>query len=985
MNKKKLIRAIILYVVIAIVVIALIVGNVLANRFGSIITIFLNQENTKIVEGDGDTNTDYYTSEYSSAEALHNASLDFCQELEENGAVLLKNNGALPLATSSSTKTKISMFGTASADMLRTGGGSGTSSDTSGAKNFYDSLTSAGYDVNKTLYDFYDTGEGAKHKRGANSATADDGSGRLYTDEVPLNEYTDAVKASYASGTGYDKNAVIVLCRTGSEGLDLINFNVTDTSGETYLALSKVEIDMIKYVKSLNFETVTAVIMSAHAMELGWLDEYGIDACLWVGSVGRTGAMAVGTIMSGKVNPSGHLVDTYAYSATSAPSYQNYGNFYIDENGLKVYDKYGAKLIQRYSVVEAEGIYVGYKYYETRYADTVYGTGNADASVGSIDGDAWNYTKEVQYTFGHGLSYSDFTTTFNGEEKTDAFEFTGTVTNTNNIAGKEVLQVYLQKPYTDYDKTNCVEKAGIELVGFAKVSVDANGTANYKVTVDKEVMRSYDYNKAKTYIVDDGDYYFALGNDAHDALNNILAKQGKTVENGMDKNGDESKVFVYNVAAFDSTTYSKSNESGSSVSITNHFDDANIQTYDSNFKYLTRNNWKDTYPEPYTVVANQTLLDAINAGKTFKEDTSVKMPTTGSTETKVNLIELKDKDYDDPLWDKLLDQLSPKTMYGLCSVGGYTTAAIGDINKPKTSDLDGPSGISGTLVGSNISTMTYPCEPIIAATWDVYLVERLGEMVGEDSLATGVSGWYAPACNIHRSPFLGRNGEYFSEDSFISGVICAAEVEGCASKGLYCYVKHFALNEQETNRWGVMTFSNEQAIREIYLGGFEGAVRKGGANAIMSSYNWIGGTWAGAHKGLLTDVLRNEWGFKGMVITDYAAGNGMNLGLVAGGDLWLVTDTSATSDSMTGYSKSATLVNALRNATKNILYVVVNSNAMNGIGMNTNVIEVWAPWQYWLLVADIVVFVGAAVGVFFITKVTFFSKKKENDKEGADI
>ena len=535
-------------------------------------------------------------------------------------------------------------------------------------------------------------------------------------------------------------------------------------------------------------------------MELNELDDLGVDACLWVGAGGQKGINAIPKMIKGDLVPSGRLVDTYAVDALSAPAMKNFGDYTFTNATSRNTSKY-----LNYS----EGIYIGYKYYETRYEDKVLNQGNA--------GD-YDYKKEVQFPFGYGLSYTNFEySNFNVKENADTFDFRVTVKNTGGLASKDVVEIYMQSPYTDYDKTNNVEKSAIELVGFEKTDIiEPNKSETLTVSVKKSEMASYDYKKAQTYIVDSGTYYFALGDSAHDALNNILAKKGKNTSDGMDYDGNQSFVYTYEQKDFDSTTYATSLSGGA---VNNKLSFADLTNYDKGEKYLTGSNWVDSFPKTYEVEdgsrkaqASNELLSDLQVPTITDNESNYTMPDFNliSGNGELSLVNLNGRSYDDPYWEVLLNQMSKEDMYNLVRVGGYQTGAIASIGKPGTIDKDGSAGISSTLVGGK-GAFGYPVESIVSSTWNKAIAKRMGELVGEDGIYTKTSGWYAPSMNIHRTQFSGRNFEYFSEDGYLSGQFGAAMVEGAESKGLYCYIKHFAFNDQETNRGGVATFMNEQA------------------------------------------------------------------------------------------------------------------------------------------------------------------------------
>ena len=595
-----------------------------------------------------------------------------------------------------------------------------------------------------------------------------------------------------------------------------------------------------------------------------------------------------------------------------------------------------------YSVYQ-EGIYLDYRYYETRYEDAVMGTGNA--------GD-YNWSTTVAFPFGYGDSYTTFEySDFNVTESADAFNVTLKVTNTGSTySGKETVQLYFQSPYTDYDKANGIEKASAELCGFAKTDILAPGASEtVNITVDKSELRTYDANNAKTYIVDAGDYYFTAATDAHNAVNNILAAKGYTVENTdgrMTADGDVALTYKWTNAALDSTTYATS-ETG--TAITNLFDEADPNKSSSEpgeVTWLSRSNWVATFPtQPVVLNATQTLADhlAFTRYDGSKAD-SVEMPTLGA-DNGLALVSMIGADYDDPQWDTLLDQLTFNEMVNTITLGFHNTAAIESIGKTRTKDENGPQGLTAALTGG-ASAMCYTSEDVMAATFNVDLINDVGRCIGEDCLAMGYSGLYGPGINMHRTAYSGRNFEYYASDPFVAGTICAAEVNGIQSKGVYVYLKHVALNDSESSRRGVNTWLNEQTAREIYLEVADKAITDGGAWSVMTGFNRWGATWCGANANLLTGFLRGELGMRGMCITDFSGSSQyMDLvdGLIAGSDIWDSPMPKIHTTKAANYENDAYIVTQMRNAMHHILYTVVNSNAMNGWA-STDTLKTITPW-----------------------------------------
>lgn len=988
-RKSKKILWIVLTAVTGFLLAVLIAGTCVAKYFYVMVDRFLNCKRTEIVYYDKDGNkinpedlkaSGRFESEFASAEDRVKEQTKVSRRIVEEGSVLLKNDDALPLAE----KSKVSLFNVASTDMIYGGGGSGAINISKSA-TLKDSLVAAGLSVNEELWEVY-------KNSGKKRVVPGLGGGPFV-----VNEYGWDGKVSGAIGD-YKDAAIVVLARTGGEGADYeqdmpansnaagkSEYSTAVTNHASVLSLTdqeKTTFEELGKLKGNTFKKIIVLVNSPNPMELGFLEDssYGIDGCLWVGNVGQEGMEAVGRILTGKVNPSGRLVDTYASSANSAPSALNSGDFsYANKTGVNSGTTY---------IVEEEGIYVGYRYYETRYEDCVLGRFNASDKKGAYDSkNGWNYAEEVVFPFGYGLSYTNFEySAFSAAESADgkSFELSVTVKNAGSVAGKEVVQFYFQSPYI----TGGIEKSAIELCAFAKTdALDAGASAEVTVTVPKEELRAYDYKTAKTYVLDAGDYYFTCGKNAHDAVNNVLAAKGKTVADGMTAAGDSGLTRKWSNSAKDTTTFSKDSVTGNPI--TNLFDDANLAYYGLEQKVLSRSDWAATYPEAYTnLKANDKMITALKDEYTT-DKTVTEMPTMGADGDKT-LKDARGLSYDDEVWNEILDRLTWNEMAKLAGTGGYHTAGISKIDKDECIDSDGPAGISGELYGGS-SGMGFPAEIVLASTWNLDLVCRMGELVGEDGLAIGAVGWYAPATNIHRNAFAGRNYEYYSEDPFLSGKLAAAQTKGAQSKGMYVYVKHFALNDQETNRVGVSTFAYEQAIREIYLEPFETAVQEGHAHGIMSSFNRIGCQWTGASRSLLTGVLREEWGFDGHVVTDASMMSTKYMrianGLKAGNDLWLSTTNDYVSQ-LNAYQKDPAMANWLREAAHRVLYTTVNSAAMNPYivddGVTVETVDVTPWWEPALISLDVVVGLLLAGSVTMLVLTVKKSKKLNAAESSAE-
>ncbi len=970
------------------------IGGPIANNYSSIVDMVLGTESTMTIGDEGET---YYEADYDNEGQIASAEA-ICESVVANGAVLLKNESdALPLTEGAS----VTLFGTTSANFVYGGTGSG-GMDTSTATTLKEALEADGFQVNPTMWEFYTTGAGAEYGLQTASGSLNNyifDNAEFLINEVPQSAYSSS---EWSSVSEYGDAAIVVLGRICGEGADLPWYGAGDGDGNI-LSLSTEERDLLAKLAELKadgaIQKIIVLLNATNAIELDFLEpdicgeDYGIDACLWVGEVGETGINAIGDLLNGSVNPSGKLVDTYCYDNLTSPAIQNahataYTN--ADQVGLSFTDSNN-----EYYVVYQEGIYVGYRYYETRYEDVVLG----NANVGEYD-----YASTVAYPFGYGLSYTTFSyDSLTMEESGDSFVFTVQLTNTGSVDGAEAVQIYMQSPYTEYDRENGIEKASVELVGYTKVSVAAGETVTVTVEVDKSELRSYDANNAQTYIVDAGNYYFSTGNGSHEALNNILAAKAELGDASNDvvdtakmtSSGNSGLVAQYVQASLDSTTYAVSAATG--AEITNQLDHADLNKVDDDTSndvvYLTRSDWAGTMPQAeltassysaaVQIAANDQIVEALSSIVDYSTGEGT-MPTTGA-EGVLTLAQFIGVSLDGSItvddveytWDDLLDQITFNEMAKLIGQAYHSTALVASISKPATKDENGPQGITATLTGGGSST-SYTSADLLAATFDTEIAEAVGRSMGNDCLlanGTAYSGIYGPGVNIHRTPYSGRNFEYYSEDPFISGVTCAAEVQGIQSKGVYVYLKHFALNDQETARDGISVWTNEQAAREIYLQAFEYAVEDGDAYCVMTSFNRLGCVWAGGDKNLITNILRGEWGMQGFVLTDFSNSNDyMDViqGLLAGGDGWDCNDESKWTNKLKEYADDAEIVTAMREATSHILYTVANSNAMNGISASVQVVEVQTWWQTAFIVGDVVF--GLLAVLCIVMDVRYFRK-----------
>lgn len=828
------------------------------------------------------------TTKYMLSDATVSKANELAKDVQSEAVTLLKNDDSnLPLSGK-----KVNVFGWGSTNPVYGGTGSGSMSKQYKTVSLLDGMKQAGLKTNTELSKLYTD---YRKDRPEVGMFAQDWT----LPEVPAKQYSDKL---VSDAKDFSDEAVVVLTRVGGEGADLptdmkakgITYknNSKDyddfQKGESFLQLSKTERDMIDLVTS-NFKKVTLVYNGANTFQFDFLNDYPqIQSVVWCPPAGQTGFSALGEVFAGETNPSGKTSDTFLKDLTKSVSYNNFGKFEYTNMADKA-AKYKGFTGDDVTAIPgfvnySEGIYVGYKFYET-----------------ASDEGLINYDDTVAFPFGYGLSYTSF------DQKLDSVKYKGgkvtvtaTVTNTGDKAGKDVVEVYYNPPYTD----GGIEKASKNLAGFEKTKELQPGESQ-KVTVkfDDDDMASYDYKGAKAYVLEKGDYDISIQSDSHHVI-------------------DHKAITVKDTVTYDSD--SNTHNGGKTVA-TNQFDDvAGDVTYLSRADHFA--NYKEATAAPTNFKmsdkAKETFYNNSNYDpKKFDKD-SDKMPTTGA-KNGLKLSDMYGKDYDDADWDKLLDQLTFDDMDNLIANGGYGTQAVKSVGKIQLTDADGPASLNNNFTG--VGSIGFPASTAFACTWNKDLAKQFGEMIGDMAYDMHVAGWYAPAMNIHRNAFSGRTFEYFSEDSLLSGVMASSEISGAKSKGVYSFMKHFALNDQETKRTEMLcTWTNEQAMREIYLKPFEMSVKEGGAQAVMSSFNYIGNTYAGADSALLQTVLRGEWGFKGFVLTDYFGGYGYQNAdqeVRAGNDSMLATTkiTNHITD------KSATSVKAMRQAAHNILYTAANS------------------------------------------------------------
>jgi len=958
--------------------IVLVIAIPVTSYFAPMINAALGADTQRITP-DPDAQIFYWTGYDTEEELLANDWAVCRQVMAEGAAVLLNRDNTLPLAPD----TKFSCFSQSSVDPVRVGTGSAfvsTGESISLSAALEDSFQEGC--VNTELWKFYIT---SGYKR-ENAALSGGDPSQYRINEVPWKKLSEPLKDTFSS---YGDVALVMLSRSSGEGADLPSglpeLEAYMTGGD-YLRLCKEETDLLENLRQLKeqgvFQKIVVLLNSSSTLQLDFVDEYGIDAVLWTGNLGINGLPAVTDILAGKVNPSGRIVDTFLKDNHSSPAMMNYDAFpYTNaaELGLAFAQNNTAPGIDKCNmnyVVYQEGIYVGYRYYETRYEDYVLGQGNAGE---------YDYSADVAFPFGTGLSYTTFAySNFSVEDKGDHFQVGVDVKNTGDMDGKHTVQIYFQSPYTDYNRENGIEKSAVELCGFDKKFIAAGATEHFEITVDKEDLTSYDANNAKTYILDAGDYYFTVGTDAHNAINNILMTKGADVSR-MTGTGDANLVVKWNNPTFDKTTYAVSSVTGKPI--TNLFDNADLNKYegaeDQTVTYLTRNDWVGTFPKVSAVlrVTEQMWADGLTHDESGRAALAEKykslywadatQATPSGVSGSLKAIDFVNVDADDPSWDALVSQVAYADMLNMVYNGSYQTQVLTAINLPATQEFDGPTGFTKSLFGGS-NGMAFTSEDVMAATFNRDLLKEVGKCMGEDMLHaqaganSAVGGIYAPGANTHRTPYLGRHNEYFSEDGWLAGEMCAAEVQGIRDRGMLAFVKHFALNDQEEGRYGISVWANEQSIREVYLESFEGAVR-GGAMNVMTSFNRIGVVWSGAHHGLMTGILRDEWGMKGAAVTDMAMNAkwmDYRLGVLAGQDIWCgVKGDMGTLD---GSENDPALTAAVHNAVKHIAYSVTRTSAMN-IG-NATIIAITPWWQTALYAATGVMAALTAVSAFMLIR-----------------
>ncbi len=893
----------------------------------------------------------YYDMDFDSAEEMMQYGNELCRQVEAEGAALLMNeNETLPLDEGS----KVSCFSTSSVNLVYGGTGSGNI-DASEADTLKSALETAGFEVNQALWDFY-LEDAAEYKRKKGSVIATESAA---VSECPWDVYTDEAKESVSA---YGDAAIVVLSRVGGEGADLAHRDVN------YLALDEHEKKMLENIASMKaggtVQKIIVLINSANALQVDFLKEnqYDIDACLWIGDVGISGIHAVAQILSGRVNPSGSLVDTYCYNNFSAPAMANFTPVTYEGYKKGVVPEHAATYM-----IYQEGIYVGYKYFETRYEDFVMETGNAGG---------YSYQDDVAFPFGYGLSYTDFKYkdfSVKYKKSTDQFVISVTVKNTGDVyAGKETVQIYAQSPYTAYDVKNGVEKPAVFLCGFGKTGkLEPGASETLKIRVSKRDLASYDAYGAGTYMLDKGDYYFTAATDAHNAVNNILAAKGYKMADGrMDAKGNQKLVFKWKNKKRDTKTYAvsangteiKNQLSGSDINLSEDLGGREIT-------YLSRSDWEGTFPSvPLKLMLTDVLAQKLqDVQYEAQEGAQAQMPVLGEDNGR-KLVEMMGLSFDDPQWEELLDQLSFDDMVSLIGDSFHWTMPIESVQAPGTRDENGPQGLTASLfrAGENegktaLTATAFTSEDVMAATFNTQLMYEIGRVIANNCIAADIACLYGPGSNIHRTPYGGRNFEYYSEDAFLSGIMAKHEVQAMTERGIFVVMKHFALNDCEQDRIGLGVWLNEQAAREIYLKAFQAAVEESDAGLMVAYTRW-GAVWSGANKGLMNNILRGEWGKKGLIITDNVLTtyvNGVD-GVLAGGVSTFDAMLPYVTRQLPKYKNDPVVVAAMKEACHHSLYSIANSAGMNGIGPGTvikkrNIAIVTGLWAAciaaWLLLA----------------------------------
>lgn len=982
-------------------------ASTVVDGFRTDIDKFLGTKSTKLVTENSD-GTDLYTfkSDYTSTTDLLHGIQDVGERMSEEGSVLLKNNGALPL-TKDETQ-KITLLGFSSYYPVQGGDmgsslveNTGTDADT---VDMVGAFKAKGFGLNQTVADMYEalqpTFKSEVQSWGGtieyNHITAPSTTG-VFSSKEPSQAALDGQNAAWKDSMNDNNVMIVTIARSASEngsynpgtaGVDPTqNLNQTDPLG-----LSDDERDLINAAvtaKAANGGKVIVLLNNASAMEVQEIeDNVGVDAILQVGLPGGYGFYGVADILSGDVNPSGHLTDTYAVKNANSPAAQNFGDLqWTNANpDIKMND----------AIVEAENIYIGYKYYETRYFDTVMNQGNASSTVGSSTGSAWNYDDEVTYPFGYGLSYTTFTQTLddlNVDLENETVTAKVTVTNTGSVAGKDVVQLYVSLPYTDYDKEHGVEKAAVQLLDYGKTAELAPGASEtVTITADMQNMASWDStadNAAGTkgcYILDAGDYYFTIGNGAHEAVNNVLAAEGQSVD------GSADKAKSWTLDSFDDTTFATT-KNGTAVE--NQLADMDVNYWlPGTATYLTRADWEGTFPKTYKdLTATDEMIDILDNDIYEINANGDPSTVTFGADNGLTLADLKGvSDINDERWDMLMDEITLEECMIRTGFGGTSTKVIESIMSPETIQNDGPNGIYSyplgqyantdastgdpCVVDANDPNLTYKMgtmvnETVIAQTFNKDLAADYGRVIGNYSLWANTTIFWGIGTNLHRLPYNARNHEYYSEDAVLTAGQGTAYAAAAMEYGVIIAPKHLAFNDTEINRTGVSVFMTEQQARENELRGTQGIVENAHVLGVMTAYNRVGITQDNAHTGLTKNILRNEWGFEGLISEDFiqdanyvvlkeAVLNGITMSCNTGDNTMAAVSEKYPYWTVEAVSQDTTMMTALKQAMKYQNYALANSNAMDGMASNTKLVSV-RTWYDNALTAVQIVFAALTV------------------------
>lgn len=982
-------------------------ASTVVDGFRTDIDKFLGTKSTKLVTENSD-GTDLYTfkSDYTSTSDLLHGIQDVGERMSEEGSVLLKNNGALPL-TKDETQ-KITLLGFSSYYPVQGGDmgssfveNTGTDADT---VDMVGAFKAKGFGLNQTVADMYEalqpTFKSEVQSWGGtieyNHITAPSTTG-VFSSKEPSQAALDGQNAAWKDSMNDNNVMIVTIARGASEngsynpgtaGVDPTqNLNQTDPLG-----LSDDERDLINAAvtaKAANGGKVIVLLNNASAMEVQEIqDNDGVDAILQVGLPGGYGFYGVADILSGDVNPSGHLTDTYAVKNANSPAAQNFGDLqWTNANpDIKMND----------AIVEAENIYIGYKYYETRYFDTVMNQGNASSTVGSSTGSAWNYDDEVTYPFGYGLSYTTFTQTLDDlhvDLENETVTAKVTVTNTGSVAGKDVVQLYVSLPYTDYDKEHGVEKAAVQLLDYGKTAELAPGASEtVTITADMQNMASWDStadNAAGTkgcYILDAGDYYFTIGNGAHEAVQNVLAAEGQDV------GGDADKAKSWNLGSQDTTTFATT-KNGTAVE--NQLADMDVNYWlPGTATYLTRADWEGTFPKTYKdLTATDEMIDILDNDIYEINANGDPSTVTFGADNGLTLADLKGvSDINDERWDMLMDEITLEECMIRTGFGGTSTKVIESIMSPETIQNDGPNGIYSyplgqyantdastgdpCVVDANDPNLTYKMgtmvnETVIAQTFNKDLAADYGRVIGNYSLWANTTIFWGIGTNLHRLPYNARNHEYYSEDAVLTAGQGTAYAAAAMEYGVIIAPKHLAFSDTEINRTGVSVFMTEQQARENELRGTQGIVENAHVLGVMTAYNRVGITQDNAHTGLTKNILRNEWGFQGLISEDFiqdanyvvlkeAVLNGVTMSCNTGDNTMAAVSEKYPYWTVEAVSQDTTMMTALKQAMKYQNYALANSNAMDGMASNTKLVSV-RTWYDNALTAVQIVFAALTV------------------------